>query len=91
MVSAKRKTSLNPQLQHDGRHLILATRLIAAARLSSWRRTGSVADQGNLVTRAVDVLMTCWSEGAITLHRTKNSFRERNTPHLQKMQVTGVS
>lgn len=48
---------LNPELQHDGRRLILATRLIAAVRRSSLRRAGSVADQGDLITRAVDVLM----------------------------------
>lgn len=49
---------LNPELQHDGRRLVLATRLIAAVRRSSLHRTGSVADQGDLITRAVDVLMT---------------------------------
>jgi toxin CcdB len=48
---------LNPELQHNGRRLILATRLIAAVRRSSLRRTGSVADQGDLITRAVDILM----------------------------------
>jgi toxin CcdB len=48
---------LNPELEHDGRHLVLATRLIAAVRRSALRRTGNVADQGDLVTRAVDVLM----------------------------------
>lgn len=48
---------LNPELQHDGRRLVLATRLIAAVRRSSLRRSGSVADQGDLITRAVDVLM----------------------------------
>jgi toxin CcdB len=48
---------LNPELQHDGRRLVLATRLIAAVRRSSLRRTGNVADQGDLITRAVDILM----------------------------------
>jgi toxin CcdB len=48
---------LNPELQIDGRCLVLATRLIAAVRRSSLRRTGSVADQGDLITRAVDILM----------------------------------
>ncbi len=48
---------LNPELQHDGRHLVLATRLIAAVRRSSLHRTGSVADQGDVIIRAVDVLM----------------------------------
>mgnify|MGYP006438970579 CR=1 FL=1 len=48
---------LNPELHYDGRRLMLATRLIAAVRRSRLRRTGSVADQGDLITRAVDVLM----------------------------------
>ena len=48
---------LNPELQHDGKRLILATRLIAAVRRSRLRRTGRVAEQGDLVTRAIDVLM----------------------------------
>ena len=48
---------LNPELQHDGKRLILATRLIAAVRRSSLRRTGRVADQGDLIIRAMDVLM----------------------------------
>ncbi len=50
-------THLNPILRHDGRDLVLATRMIAAVRRSALRRAGSVADQGDLVTRAVDVLM----------------------------------
>lgn len=48
---------LNPEIQHNGRHLILATRLIAAVRRSSLNRTGSIAGQGDQITRAVDVLM----------------------------------
>lgn len=48
---------LNPVLQHDGRELVLATRLISAVRRSSLQRKESVADQGDLVTRAVDILM----------------------------------
>jgi len=48
---------LNPDLHYDGERLVLATRLIAAVRRSRLRRTGSVADQGDLITRAVDVLM----------------------------------
>ena len=48
---------LNPEIRVEERRLILATRLIAAVRRASLRRTGSVADQGDLVTRAVDVLM----------------------------------
>lgn len=48
---------LNPEILHDGRRLILATRLIAAVRRSGLHRTGSVADQRDPITRAVDVLM----------------------------------
>jgi toxin CcdB len=49
---------LNPEIHlQDGRRLVLATRLIAAVRRSSLRRNGNVADQGDLITRAVDVLM----------------------------------
>lgn len=48
---------LNPEVLHDGQRLILATRLIAAVRRSSLRRAGSVADQGDRIRRAVDVLM----------------------------------
>lgn len=48
---------LNPEIQHNGRLLVLATRLITAVRRSSLKRTGSVADQGDLITRAVDILM----------------------------------
>jgi len=48
---------LNPEIVHDGRRLILATRLIAAVRRSALRRAGSVADQGESITRAVDILM----------------------------------
>lgn len=48
---------LNPEILHEGKRLILATRLIAAVRRSALRRAGSVADQGDAITRAVDVLM----------------------------------
>lgn len=48
---------LNPEIRHDGKRLILATRLIAAVGRSRLRRTGSVADQGDRITGAVDVLM----------------------------------
>lgn len=49
---------LNPELQHGTQKLVLATRLITAVRRSQLRRTGSVAAQGDNVTRAVDVLMS---------------------------------
>lgn len=48
---------LNPEIAHGGQRLILATRLIAAVRRDALRRTGSVADQGDAITRAVDILM----------------------------------
>jgi toxin CcdB len=35
---------LNPELQHEGQRLVLATRLIAAVRRSALHRTGSVAN-----------------------------------------------
>ncbi len=48
---------LNPLLVLDGQRWVLATRLIAAVRRSSLRRVGSVAEQGDRINRAVDVLM----------------------------------
>ncbi|ALI55989.1 hypothetical protein IMCC12053_2042 [Celeribacter marinus] len=48
---------MNPEIMHDGKRFILATRLIAAVRRASLRPTGNVADQGDQITRAVDVLM----------------------------------
>ena len=48
---------LNPVLVHDGQRWVLATRLIAAVRRSSLRRVGNMADQGDRINRAVDVLM----------------------------------
>lgn len=50
--------NLNPEIQHGGERLVLATRLIAAVRRSRLERTGDVADQGDLIIRAVDILMT---------------------------------
>lgn len=48
---------LNPEIIHDGRRLVLATRLIAAVRRVALRRVGSAAPQGDAIVRAVDVLM----------------------------------
>lgn len=48
---------LNPEIVHEGCSFILATRLISAVRRTSLRRTGNVADQGDQITRAIDVLM----------------------------------
>ncbi len=48
---------LNPQIRYGDRHLILATRLIAAVWRSRLRRAGSAAGQGDEITRAIDVLM----------------------------------
>jgi toxin CcdB len=50
--------NLNPEILFQDKRLILATRLIAAVRRASLRRVGSVADQGGLIIRAVDVLMS---------------------------------
>ncbi len=48
---------LNPEILHDGRRFTLATRLIAAVRRSRLRRSGSVADQSDRITRAMDMLI----------------------------------
>jgi len=48
---------LNPELVLDGQCWVLATRLIAAVRRSKLRQVGNVADQGDRINRAVDVLM----------------------------------
>ena len=48
---------LNPEIVFDGRTLVLATRLIGGVRRSSLRRVGNVVGQGDVITRAVDVLM----------------------------------
>jgi toxin CcdB len=48
---------LNPELVLNGQCWVLATRLIAAVRRSKLRRVGNVADQGDRINRAVDVLM----------------------------------
>lgn len=48
---------LNPEILVGGRRLILATRLIGAVRRRSVVRIGSVGEQGDSITRAVDVLM----------------------------------
>lgn len=49
---------LNPEILFDGKRLILATRLIAAVRRANVRYVGSVADQGDSINRAVDILMS---------------------------------
>lgn len=48
---------LNPKITHRGRRLILATRLLAAVRRSRLHPAGSAAEQGDEITRAVDVLL----------------------------------
>lgn len=48
---------LNPEVLHEGQRLVLATRLIAAVRRTRVRRVGSVADQGDRIIRAVEILM----------------------------------
>lgn len=49
---------LNPVIEVQGVPFILATRLIGGVRRSALRKVGSVAGQGDDITRAVDVLMT---------------------------------
>jgi toxin CcdB len=49
---------LNPVLEHESKRLVLATRLIAAVRRSHLRRAGNIKDQSELITRAIDVLMS---------------------------------
>jgi len=49
---------LNPEIMVNGQPLILATRLIAAVRRSQVRCIGSVADQGDRIGRAVDILVS---------------------------------
>ena len=49
---------LNPEIRVGDRTLILATRLIGAVRRSALRRTSHVGEQGDRITRAVDVLMS---------------------------------
>ena len=48
---------LNPVIAFEGRDLVLATRLIASVRRAALKRAGSAAEQGDAITRAVDVLM----------------------------------
>ena len=49
---------LNPDVVHDGARYVLATRLITAVKRTKLRWTGSVTDQGDQITRAIDVLMS---------------------------------
>ncbi|MGL1834075.1 CcdB family protein [Rhodocyclaceae bacterium SMB388] len=49
---------LNPEIFHDGKRLILATRLISAVRRANVRCVGSVSGQGDSINRAVDILMS---------------------------------
>lgn len=48
---------LNPEIRFDGMGLVLATRLIAAVRRAGLQHAGNVGDQGDHITRAVDVLI----------------------------------
>lgn len=48
--------NLDPEFLYDGKRLILATRLIASVQRSSLRRAGIIAEQGDVIIRAVDVL-----------------------------------
>ena len=49
---------LNPDIVHDGARYVLATRLIASVKRTKLRWTGTVSDQGDQITRAIDVLMS---------------------------------
>jgi len=49
---------LNPVLEHEGKQLVLATRLIAAVRRSNLRRAGNIKNQSEPITRAIYVLMS---------------------------------
>lgn len=49
---------LNPEIDHDGMRLILGTRLIVAVRRAALRKVGHIREQGDRVTRAVDILMS---------------------------------
>lgn len=48
---------LNTEALVEGLRQFLAAWLIAAVRRTNLRRPGSIADQGNQIIRAVDVLM----------------------------------
>lgn len=48
---------LNPLIAVEGEPFILGTRLIGAVRRASLRRVGSAAEQGDEITRAIDILM----------------------------------
>lgn len=49
---------LNPVIDHEGHSYVLATRLISAVQRGRVRRVGTVAPQGDSITRAIDVLMS---------------------------------
>ncbi len=48
---------INPIFEIDGTRLVLATRLIGAANRTRLRRVGHLADRGDEITRAIDILM----------------------------------
>ena len=48
---------LNPTIRFDGRAHLPATRLVIPVRRSVLRHVGDVEDQGDAITRAVDVMM----------------------------------
>jgi toxin CcdB len=48
---------LNPEITVGSQRLVLATRLIGAVQRSRIRPIGSAAEHGDMITRAVDVLM----------------------------------
>lgn len=48
---------LNPRVSFGGEAFVLATRLIGPVRRARARKRGTVEDQSDTVTRAVDVMM----------------------------------
>lgn len=48
---------LNPVIAFEGKDLVLATRLMASVRRAALKRAGSAAEQGDAISRAIDVVM----------------------------------
>lgn len=51
-------SGLNPIIEHDGRPLVLATRLIAAVQRRHFKKVGSAIQHDVAIMRALDVLFT---------------------------------
>ena len=48
---------LNPHIMFEDQRYVLATRLISPVKRARLRKRGDVRDQGDAITRAVDVMM----------------------------------